>query len=173
MRLIIWSCCFIILTFLTAFSGSVEKLLSLQGMVRSWVHFSCDEWVWNLVELLLRWYWCSEIWSKWLKSLARTIMRTIICHVSHFTVFSVIKAFLVHIKLCFLGVPMYVKFKLKEAPHSGYRMFAWRDLEKMYLFHMLQVQRAFRVAVILHDATMYYSIGRNIPWSSTNQRWSF
>lgn len=83
------------------------------------------------------------------------------------------KAFLVHIKLCFLGVPMYVKFKLKEAPHSGYRMFAWRDLEKMYLFHMLQVQRAFRVAVILHDATMYYSIGRNIPWSSTNQRWSF
>jgi hypothetical protein len=48
-------------------------------------------------------------------------------------------------------------------------MFAWRDLEKMYLFHMLQVQRAFRVAVILHDATMYYSIGRNIPWSSTNQ----
>jgi hypothetical protein len=52
-------------------------------------------------------------------------------------------------------------------------MFAWRDLEKMYLFHMLQVQRAFRVAVILHDATMYYSIGRNIPWSSTNQRWSF
>jgi hypothetical protein len=38
-------------------------------------------------------------------------------------------------------------------------MFAWRDLEKMYLFHMLQVQRAFRVAVIFawcHNVLLHW-----------------
>jgi len=42
MRLIIWSYCFIILTFRTAFSGLAERLSNLQGTARSWVHFSCD-----------------------------------------------------------------------------------------------------------------------------------